>query len=181
MPRTGLLPLMALGGCLLFSSPVLAQRDARELMRDHSLTLQASDLSLTFIYLRPETAERILTSEEFEHYQQAREHLPPGYSLLALRVVPYREARFDPTRVTFTQRENSHPIGFMDVVDIRGMFTSTIPRGEGAVGLLKVSERIDFRQSVAIAYENTRADFLLPMRWRQMYFQFLDGRPPPQR
>ena len=105
--------------------------------------------------------------------------LPQGWSLLAVRVRPFRDARFDPTLISLEQRENTHPVGFMDVVDVRNMFNSTLSRGESAFGFLKVPQRIDFRREVEIRYDRNRTQFLLPMKWRQRYFQFLDGPPPP--
>ncbi|MFO7767931.1 MAG: hypothetical protein R6W82_03100 [bacterium] len=158
--------------------PALAQKDAREVLDDHSAQIQAGDLLISFIYLRPETASTILTSEEFARFEEERRRLPPDWSLMAVRVRPYRDARFDPTLISLEQREHSHPVGFMDVVDVRNMFTSTLSRGESAFGFLKVPDRIDFRREVLIRYENSRAQFLLPMKWRQRYFRFLDGPPP---
>lgn len=174
-----LLALLLLGVSM---SPAAAQKDAREILRDHSTTLRAGDLTLTFIYLNrsaPEIASQVLTTDEFERWSREIVTLQDGYSLIVVRVTPFRDARFDPTQITFTQRENSQPIGFMDVVDVSGMFNSTVERGDNITGFLKVSDRIDWRQSVVMGYESYRTEFSLPTKWKQKYFQFLDGRPPP--
>jgi len=72
-------------------------------------------------------------------------------------------------------------IGFQDVVDVSMMFISTLPRGEQAFGFLKIPDRIDFRQAVEFGYENYKAPFFLPLKYRQKYFQFMTGRTiPPQ-
>ncbi|MCK4351338.1 MAG: hypothetical protein KAX13_10785 [Candidatus Krumholzibacteria bacterium] len=157
-----------------------AQRDAREILKDHSAILQAGDLSIRFIYLHPdslgrEVAKTVLTANEYDRYEQEKARLPRNWNLLAIRVVPYRDARFDPTLITLTQREITHTIGFMNVVDVEGLFNSTLQRGNYSFGFLKVPERIEFKRTVTFRYERHKTDFLLPLKWRRKYFQFLDS------
>jgi len=174
---SGLLLLLA-GLLLAVPGPVRAQRDVREISRDHAVTLNAGDLSITFIYLHrdsTEAAQLVLTTEEYQRYDQERRLLPKKGSLFAVRVRAYRDSRFDPTQIVFTQREASQMVGFQDVADVQGMFTSTLRRGETASGFIKVKEQIDFRRAVTLRYELSRTDFLLPLKWRQKYFQFLDA------
>ena len=166
---------------LLFPAATCAQKDAREILSDHSVTLRAGDLSITWIYLHPEMAEMVLTSEEYARYERERMLMRPNWSLMALRVSAYRDARFDPTQLVITQLEVTHTVGFQDVVDVRSMFNSTISRGEQAFGFIKVPDRIDFRQLIQFGYDRFLAPFQLPLKWRQKYFQFQTGpgNPPP--
>ena len=90
--------------CLILTVPgvIHAQRNAREVLSDHSCMLQAGDLTLQFIYLHPdslglEVARMVLRADEFTRYQQEMARLQNKQSLLALRLTPYRDARFDPT------------------------------------------------------------------------------------
>ncbi len=157
-----------------------AQRDAREILRDHSSIMQAGDLTISFIYLHrdslgQEVAKTVLTANEYARYEQEKDLLPKNWSLLAIRVVPYRDARFDPTQITLTQREITHTIGFMNVVDVEGLFNSTLKRGDYSFGFLKVPDRIEFKRTVTIRYERYQSNFLLPLKWRRKYFQFLDS------
>ncbi len=170
--------LLLLGVLLVAPAPVRAQRDVREISRDHSTTMNAGDLNITFIYLHrdsTEVAQLVLTTEEYQRYDRERRLLPKKGSLLAVRIRAYRDTRFDPTQIVLTQREATQMVGFQDVVDVQGMFTSTIRRGDTASGFIKVKEQIDFRRSVTLRYEMTRNEFLLPLKWRQKYFQFLDA------
>lgn len=173
--------LLISAALLVLPATAAAQKDAREILRDHSVTLRAGDLSITFIYLHPDIAEMVLTSEEYARYQRERTLLRPNWSLMAVRIVSFRDARFDPTQLFVTQREVTHTIGFQDVVDMNRMFTSTLPKGEQAVGFIKIPDRIDFRQAVEFGYDRYRAPFFLPLKWRQKYFQFMTGpgKPPP--
>jgi hypothetical protein len=172
-------PLILLLGALpALSSPARAQKDVREISRDHSTTLNAGDLNITFIYLNrdsTEVAQLVLTTEEYARYDRERRLIPRKGTLLAVRIKAYRDTRFDPTQFVLTQREATQMVGFQDVVDVQGMFTSTIRRGDTASGFLKVREQIDFRRAVTIRYESSRTEFLLPLKWRQKYFQFLDA------
>ncbi len=157
-----------------------AQRNAREILSDHSAILTAGDLSLRFIYLHPdsagtEVAKAVLTTEEFQAYEREKERLQKNWSLIAFRLVPYRDARFDPTLLRITARERTHQVGFMDVVDVHGMFMSTVRRGDYVFGFIKAPEYIDFRRTITYVYETYRTQFLLPLRWRQKYFNFLDS------
>jgi len=159
---------------------VRAQSDAREILKDHSAVLQAGDLSINFIYLNPDSlgqvvAKQVLTSSEFSRYEQEKDRLPKDWNLIAIRVVPYRDARFDPTQITLTQREITHTIGFMNVVDVNGLFNSTLQRGNQSFGFLKVPERIEFKRTVTFRYDRYQINFLLPLKWRRKYFQFLDS------
>ncbi len=174
--------LLAVAVLLVIPVSASAQKDAREILRDHSTTLRAGDLSITFIYLHPEMAEMVLTTEEFTRYERERDLLRANWSLMAVRVRSFRDARFDPTQFFISQREVTHTVGFQDVVDVQSMFTSTLPRGEQAFGFIKVPDRIDFRQSVQFGYDRDQASFVLPLKWRQKYFEFMTGRgvPPPQ-
>jgi hypothetical protein len=63
----------------------------------------------------------------------------------------------------------------MNVVDVAGLFNSTLRRGDLSFGFLKVPERIEFKRAVVIRYENYQTEFLLPLKWRRKYFQFLDS------
>jgi len=155
-----------------------AQRNAREIMNDHSCILQAGDLTIQFIYLHPdslgrEVAKLVLRTDEFLRFEQESARLPDKWSLLALRVTPFRDARFDPTQIRLAERENSHQVGFMDLVDVQGLFTSTVTRGDNVFGFIKVNERIDFRRTITFHYETYRKTFLLPLKWRERYFNFI--------
>jgi len=157
-----------------------AQRDAREILKDHSSIMQAGDLTITFIYLHrdslgQEVAKTVLTTDEYARYEQEKDSLPKSWNLLAIRVVPYRDARFDPTQIILTQREITHTIGFMNVVDVEGLFNSTLRRGDYSFGFLKILDRIEFKRTVTIRYEHYQINFLLPLKWRRKYFQFLDS------
>jgi len=157
---------------------VHAQRNAREILNDHSCVLQAGDLTLQFIYLHPdsmgtEVAKLVLRADEFLRYQQERVRLQDKQSLLAMRLTPYRDARFDPTQIRLSERENAHQVGFMDLVDVQGLFTGTVSRGDNIFGFIKVPEIIDFRRTITFNYETYRTDFLLPLRWRERYFDFI--------
>lgn len=165
---------------LIISLPATAgaQRNAREIMSDHSCILQAGDLTIQFIYLHPdslgrEVAKMVLRTDEFLIFEQESKRLRDKRSLLALRVTPYRDARFDPTQIRLTERENFHPVGFMDLVDVHGLFTSTVKRGDNIFGFIKVPERIDFRRTITFNYETYRTTFLLPLKWRERYFDFI--------
>ncbi len=175
-----LLPLAIVVSIPLLPASVSAQSDAREIMKDHSATLQAGDITITFIYLNPdslgnEVAKTVLRADEYARYKQEKALLPRNWNLLAMRVVPYRDARFDPTLITLTQREITHTIGFMNVVDVVGLFNSTLRKGEQSFGFLKVPERIEFKRAVVIRYDRYQIEFLLPLKWRRKYFQFLDS------
>lgn len=175
-----LLPLAIAVSIAILPASVSAQSDARDILKDHSSTLQAGDLTITFIYLHPdslgnEVAKTVLRTDEYARYEQEKADLPRNWNLLAIRVVPYRDARFDPTLITLTQREITHIIGFMNVVDVIGLFNSTLQRGEHAFGFLKIPERIEFKRAVVIRYDRYQTKFLLPLKWRRKYFQFLDS------
>jgi hypothetical protein len=177
-PVKVLLPLSIL---LLLCLPAGAdaQMNVREILKDHSATLQAGDLTIQLIYLNPdslgrEVAKQVLTSDEYTHFEKERARLPKKWSLLALRLVPYRDARFDPTLIRLTERENTHQVGFMDLVDVEGLFLSTVRKSDYVFGFIKVPERIDFRRTITIEYESFKTQFLLPLKWRQRYFQFID-------
>lgn len=181
--QTRLLSLLIAVPLLTLPATAIAQRNVREIMNDHSAVLQAGDLSLTFIYLHPdstgrEVAEAVLRSEEFIQYEREVSRLPRNHKLLALRLVPFRDARFDPTLIRLTERENTHKVGFMDLVDVSGLFMSTVKKGDYVFGFIKVPETIDFKRTVTIEYERYKIPFILPLKWRQKYFQFLD---PPGR
>ena len=157
---------------------VQAQRNAREILNDHSCILQAGDLTLQFIYLHPdsmgtEVAKLVLRTDEFERYQQERMRLSKKQSLIAMRLTPYRDARFDPTQIRLTERENAHQVGFMDLIDVQGLFTGTVSRGDNVFGFIKVPDIIDFRRNITFNYETYRTEFLLPLRWRERYFDFI--------
>ncbi len=174
------LSLLLLPGLIGLAPDAAAQRNAREILSDHSSVLSAGDLSLRFIYLHPdsagtEVAKTVLTSEEFAAYEREKERLQKNWSLLAVRLVPYRDARFDPTRLRLTARERTHQVGFMDVVDVQGMFMGTVRRGDYIFGFIKVPDYIDFRRTITYTYETWQTQFLLPLRWRQKYFNFLDS------
>jgi hypothetical protein len=176
---------MAAAMLIVLPAGSAAQKDAREILADHSVSLRADDLSMTFIYLHPDIAEMVLTSEEFARYEQEKSLLRPNWSLMAVRIRSFRDARFDPTQLFVTQREVTHTIGFQDVVDVNMMFTSTLSRGEQAFGFLKIPDRIDFRQAVEFGYERYKVPFVLDLKYRQKYFQFMTGRnippqPPPR-
>jgi hypothetical protein len=169
------LPLCAL---LLVPEPARAQKDVREISRDHSTVLNAGDLNITFIYLNrdsTEVAKLVLTSEEYRHYDRERLSVPKKGALLAVRVRAYRDTRFDPTQIVLTQREATQMVGFQEVVDVQGMFNSSIRGGDTLFGFIKTREQIDFRRAVTIRYERASINFLLPLKWRQKYFQFLDA------
>jgi hypothetical protein len=175
-----LLPPAIVFSIALMPASISAQSDARDILKDHSATLLAGDLTITFIYLHPdslgnEVAKTVLRADEYARYQQEKTALPRNWNLLALRVVPYRDARFDPTQITLTQREITHTIGFMNVVDVVGLFNSTLRRGDQSFGFLKVPERIEFKRAVVIRYDRYQTEFLLPLKWRRKYFQFLDS------
>jgi hypothetical protein len=175
-PLKSLLLIVSL--LLTLPTAALAQRNAREIMSDHSCMLQAGDLTLQFIYLHPdslgmEVARQVLRAEEFTRYQQERSRLPKKQSMLAMRVTPYRDAHFDPTQIRLTERENTHQVGFMDLVDVQGLFTSTVSRGDYVFGFIKVPEMIDFRRTITFNYETYRTEFLLPLKWRERYFDFI--------
>jgi len=176
--RCPILSLCVLMVLSALTARVQAQRNAREILSDHSSVLTAGDLSLRFIYLHPdsagaEVAKAVLTTEEFESYEREKERLQKNWSLVALRLVPYRDARFDPTQLRITARERTHQVGFMDVVDVQGMFMGTVRRGDYVFGFIKVPEYIDFRRTITFTYETWQTQFLLPLRWRQKYFDFL--------
>jgi len=163
---------------LTVPAPAHAQRSAREILSDHSCVLQAGDLTIQFIYLHPdslglEVAKLVLRTDEFLRYQQERTRLRDKQSLLALRLTPYRDARFDPTQIRLSERENAHQVGFMDLVDVQGLFTSSVSRGDYIFGFVKVPEMIDFRRTITFNYDTYRTEFLLPLRWRERYFDFI--------
>jgi len=165
---------------LALSLPVTAdaQMNAREVLNDHSCILQAGDLTIQFIYLHPDSlgmavANQVLRADEFARYQQERSRLQQKQSLLALRLTPFRDAHFDPTQIRLTERENTHQVGFMDLIDVQGLFTSTVRRGDYVFGFVKVPEMIDFRRTITFNYETYRTDFLLPLKWRERYFDFI--------
>ncbi|MFC1559395.1 hypothetical protein ACFL39_02275, partial [Gemmatimonadota bacterium] len=144
LPKRSLLLLTTMA--LFMPTGAEAQRNAREILSDHSCILQAGDLTIQFIYLHPdslgrEIAKLVLRSDEFLRFDQERTRLQEKWSLLALRVTPFREARFDPTQIRLTERENTHQVGFMDLVDVQGLFTSTVTRGDNVFGFIKVPER----------------------------------------
>ena len=156
-----------------------AQMNAREILSDHSANLQAGDLSIRFIYLNTDSlgravAKQVLTSEEYAHFEKERARLPRKWSILALRLRPFRDARFDPTQIKLTDRENTHQVGFMDLVDVGGLFLSTVKRGDYVFGFIKVRDIIDFRRPITFEYESYKTTFQLPTKWRQRYFQFID-------
>ncbi len=172
-------PLLLLAAMALsIPTAAEAQRNAREVMSDHSCILQAGDLTIQFIYLHPdslgrEIAKIVLRTDEFLRFEQESTRLQDKWSLLALRVTPYRDARFDPTQIRLTERENAHQVGFMDLVDVVGLFTSTVKRGDNVFGFIKVPERIDFRRTISFHYETYKTNFLLPLKWRERYFNFI--------
>ena len=61
----------------------------------------------------------------------------------------------------------------MDLVDVQGLFTSTVRRGDYIFGFIKVPDTIDFRRTITFNYETYRTEFLLPLRWRERYFDFI--------